>query len=92
MPAGTIFPPPSAGVTEKTEPLHIVAAWFVITGEGSTVTVAVAVVEHPLAVAVMVKVVLCVVIAELLNVPVIGEPLPLKPMPLRLALLVLVQL
>jgi hypothetical protein len=85
------LPAPFEGVTVKVVPLHIVGARFRIDGVGLTVTGTVVAVEvHPLAVAVIVKVVLWAVLTELLNVPAIGEPLPLSPMPLRLALEVLV--
>ena len=39
MPVGTIFPFPSAGVTENASPEHIVAVVFSISGVGFTVTV-----------------------------------------------------
>ena len=41
VPAGTIFPPPSVGVTVKAPPLQIVAVWLVTDGCGLTVTVTV---------------------------------------------------
>ena len=63
-------------------------------GLGLTVTVAVVVVlEHPAAVdAVMVKVVACAVLVVLVNVPEIGEPVPLAAIPVRSVILSLVQL
>jgi hypothetical protein len=49
----------------------------VIDGVGFTVTEAVVVEVHPFAVAVIVNVMLCAVVAVLVNVPVIEDPVPL---------------
>jgi hypothetical protein len=48
----------------------------VIVGLGSTVTVAVVVLVHPLALAVIVKVVLCAVFVVLVSVPAMEAPVP----------------
>jgi hypothetical protein len=61
-------------------------------GLGFTLTVAVVVLEHPAAVAVMVNVVVCAVLVVFVRVPEIGDPVPLAAMPVRLDVLVLVQL
>lgn len=50
VPAGMVFPPPFAGVTEKPVPLQVVTAWFVIVATGFIVTATFCVLEHPLAV------------------------------------------
>ena len=55
VPAGTMLPPPFAGVTVNVAPLQIVDAWFVIDGTGLTVTSTVNIEPvHPLAVGVIV--------------------------------------
>jgi hypothetical protein len=41
VPAGTVLPLPSVGVTVKAVPLHMIAVWLVIDGFGLTVTVTV---------------------------------------------------
>ena len=62
-------------------------------GPGLTVIVAVVVLEHPAAVeAVMVNVVTCCVLVVLMSVPEMGDPVPAAAMPVRLAVLSLVQL
>ena len=54
--------------------------------------VAVVVLEQLPAVAVIVNVVVCCVVVVLISVPEIGEPVPLVAIPVRLVVLVLVQL
>ena len=62
-------------------------------GLGLTITVTVIVLEHPAAVdAVMVKVVVCEILVVLVKFPEIVNPVPLAAIPVRLAVLVLVQL
>ena len=62
-------------------------------GFGFTITVTVVMLEHPAAdVAVMVNVVVCCVFVLFVNVPEIVFPVPLPAIPVRLAVLVLVQL
>ena len=61
-------------------------------GLGFTITLTVVVFVQMPAVAVMVKVDVCCVVCVLFNVPVIDEPVPLAAIPVRLAVLVLVQL
>ena len=62
-------------------------------GLGFTITVTVVMLEHPAAdVAVMVNVVVCCVFVLFVNVPEIVFPVPLPAIPVRLAVLVLVQL
>ena len=62
-------------------------------GLGLTVIVAVVVLEQPAAVeAVMVNVVACWVLVVLVSVPEMGDPVPLAAMPVRSAVLSLVQL
>jgi hypothetical protein len=61
-------------------------------GVGLTIIVAVVTLEQVPAVAVMVNVVVCVVLVVLVNVPDIGDPVPLAAMPVRFAVLSLVQL
>ena len=61
-------------------------------GSGFTVTEAVVVAElQPLALAVMVKTVVCAVSVALVKVPVMVDPLPLAAIPVRLVVLFLVQ-
>ena len=61
-------------------------------GLGFTVIVAVVVLEHPAAVAVIVNVAVCAVLVVFVNVPEIGDPVPLAAIPVRLVVLVRVQL
>jgi hypothetical protein len=94
VPAGTILPPPFAGVTVNAVPLQIVAVRLVTKGVGFTVILAVALAAeaHPLAEAVIVNTVVCGVFVVFTKVPVMGVPVPGDAMPVILAVFVLNQL
>jgi hypothetical protein len=79
---GVIADPEQAGIE----------ADAVITGFGLTVTTCVVVVKQSPKAAFSVNVVVCGELEVLVNVPVIGDPSPLRAIPLRLVLTVLVQL
>jgi hypothetical protein len=80
VPAGTILPPPLAGVTVNVPPLQITVVWFVTNGIGFTVTVTVNVepTQAP-EVGVTVYVAVCAVLVGLVSMPVIEEPDPAAP-------------
>ena len=81
-------------VSDVLLPLQIVAVVgeTVTVGFGFTVTVTVVVDVHEPAVAVRVNVVVCAVAVVLVRVPLIDAPLPLAAIPVRFAVLFLVQL
>ena len=81
-------------VSDVLLPLQIVAVVgeTVTVGFGFTVTVTVVVDVHEPAVAVIVNVVVCAVAVVLVRVPLIDAPLPLAAIPVRFAVLFLVQL
>ena len=89
-----LVPPELVAVSVEVPPKQNEAGTPVSVTEGSgfTVTVAVVVEEHPLAVAVIVKVVVCEVAVMFVKVPVILVPLPLAAMAVRFTVLSLVQL
>ena len=61
-------------------------------GVGFTIIVAVVVLEQLPVVAVMVNIVVCAILVVFVNVPEIGDPVPLAVIPVRLVVLSLVQL
>ena len=92
VPAGTILPPPFAGVNVKAVPPQVAGVCAVTNGVGFTITVTVVEVKHEPAVAVIVNVVVCWELVLFVNVPFIVAPVPLAPMPVRFTVLSLVQL